>query len=232
MTRLGEVLSRRKAFTPETQSQIVALHHAARTEPERGYVAVVKVGSQRFGLVVEELLGSEDVVVKPLHPLLRPLAVYGGATILGDGGVALILSGEGLARHSGMTDRPIRHETAVLPATQDGAENQTLMVFRYGSAESLVLSLGSVRRVVKIPREHIERVGDRELVNIDGTAVNVIRLDRFLNLSPCPEQETLFLVLPRHGSFGFLASEIVDTPTLPLRLDTQAYQADGISARC
>jgi len=194
------------------------------------YVVVLKVGSQRLGLVVDDLLGSEEIVVMPLHPLLRPLGIYGGATILGDGGVALILSGEGVARHSGVAHRPLVQEPPALPAAQDEADSRTLLLFRNGPAELLALSIGTVRRVVRIERGHIEHVGDRELVNIDGTAVNVLRLDRFLDLSPCPDRDTLFLILPRRSgtSVGLLASEIVDTPTLPVRVDPQAYRADGI----
>ena len=230
VTRLGEVLNRRQPFTPQTRSQIVAAHPSAAQESERRYVAVLKLGSQRYGLVVDELLDSEDIVVMPLHPLLRPLGIYGGATILGDGGVALILSGEGIARHSGVAQRPQVHEPSALPAVQEDAESHTLLLFRCGPEELLALALGAVRRVVTIPRERIQCVGDRELINLDGTAVNVLRLDQFLHLSPCPAQDVLRLILPRHGGtpVGLLASQIADTPTLPVQIDSRAYRADGI----
>jgi two-component system, chemotaxis family, sensor kinase CheA len=230
VTRLGEVLCRRRPFTPQTRSQLVAAHHPAGQEPGRRYVAVLKFGSQRFGLVVDDLLGSEDIVVMPLHPLLRPLGIYGGTTILGDGGVALILSGEGLARHSGVAHRPQVHEPWALPAVQEDAESHTLLLFRCGPEEWLALPLGAVRRVVTIARERIQRVGDRELINLDGTAVNVLRLDQFLHLSPCPAQDVLHLILPRHGGtpVGLLASQIADTPTLPVQIDSRAYRADGV----
>lgn len=230
VARLSEVLAQRQPFTSETRSRIVAAHHPASPTTGRLYVAVLNIGSQRFGLAVDDLLGTEDVVVMPLHPLLRPLGVYGGTTILGDGGVALILSGEGIARHCGATHRlPVRDQPA-LPAAREDAEAHALLLFRYGPAELLALSLGSVRRVVTVPRDRLERVGERELVNIDGAAVNVLRLDRLLGLSACLDRDPMYLVLPRHGepSAGLLASEIVDTPTLPVHLDTRAFQADGI----
>jgi two-component system, chemotaxis family, sensor kinase CheA len=230
VVRLDEVLSRRRPFTSETRSEIVAAHHPTGQEAERIYVAVLKVGSQRFGLVVDDLLDSEDIVVMPLHPLLRILGVYAGSTILGDGGVAMILSGEGIARHSGISHRlPVREQPA-LPAASDEAERRPLMLFRYGPAELLALPLDAVRRVVMIRRECIEHVGGRDLINIDGVAVNLLRLDRFLDVSACPDRDSLSLILPRSGdtSVGLLASEIVDTPTLPMRLDTHAYRADGI----
>jgi len=230
VTRLAEVLSRREPFTAQTRAQIVARYHPARGEPSRMYVAVLKVGSQRVGLVVDDLLGSEEIVVMPLHPLLRPLGIYGGATILGDGEVALILSGEGITRHSGLSHRRSASEPPLLLVARQEDEKQPLMLFKSGPAELLALSLSMVRRVVTIERKRIERVGDRELVDVEGTAVNILRLDRFLNLSPCPDQEVLSLILPRQGRtpVGLLASEIVDTPMLPVQIDAQAYQVDGI----
>jgi len=146
--------------------------------------------------------------VKPLHPLLRPLSVYGGHDP-GDGQVALILSGEGIARHSGIAHRTTVQRPA-LPAARSDADTRTVLVFRCGPVELLALPLSSMRRVVMIPRERIECIGDRELIHIEGVAINVLRLDRFLELSPCPARDSLFLILPRHSAspVGLLASEL------------------------
>lgn len=230
VTRLAEVLERRQPFSPQTWSEIVAAHQASLQDGDRKYVAVLKFGSQRFGLLVDDLLGSEDIVVMPLHPLLRPLGIYSGATILGDGGVALILSGEGIARHSGMAHRPLTHEPLALPADQDNEQRQSLLLFRCGPAELLAMSLSVVRRVVAIQSDRIQRVGDREMVNIDGSSINLMRPDRLLKLSPCSVRDAFYVIIPRHNGtpVALLASEIVDTPTLPLKLDTQAFKVDGV----
>jgi two-component system chemotaxis sensor kinase CheA len=120
-------------------------------------------------------------------------------------------------------------EQPAVPAAAAG-DRQALLLFRSGPAELLALPLSAVRRVVMIERNRIERLGERELIRVDGAAVNVLRLDRLLDLTACPDQDPLFLILPRHGgaAVGLLASEIVDTPTLHVRLDTQAYRADGV----
>lgn len=229
VVRLEEVLGSRQPFTPETRQQIIRRYHRAQPMDGRMYVVVLRVGSHRFGLVVDEVLESEEIVVKPLHPLLRPLTVFSGSTILGDGAVGLILSGEGIARHSGVMHRPPVQEMPALAAPEP-AGLRGLLLFRYGPAELLAAPLGEVRRLVMIPRERIERVGDRELVSVDGTAINVLRLDQLLNLSMCPERGRLFLILPRQAGppVGLLASEILDTPTLRVQLDEQAYRVDGV----
>ncbi|HVP10805.1 MAG TPA: chemotaxis protein CheW [Phycisphaerae bacterium] len=230
VARLGEILGHRRPLTSAVRAEIITRQHGPEAAAPLAYVIVVKVGSQRFGLVVDALSGSEEIVVKPLHPLLRPLGVYSGTTILGDGSAALILSVEGLARHSGIAYRPQREEPAALPAAVQEAEQCAVLLFRCGAAELLAMSLDAVRRVVRIRPDQIERVGNRELVNVDGVAINVLRLDHFLNLSSCQARGMLFLIMPRHARapVGLLASEIVDTPTQPLQLDDQAYRADGV----
>ncbi len=228
--RLSEVLASREPFSAETRAGIIARYHPPQGPGERRYVAVLRVGSHRFGLVVDIVLESEDIVVKPLHPLLRQLGIFGAATILGDGAVALILSGEGIARHSGTLHRPLVQALPAPDTAPGKGQSQSLLLFRYGPAELLAMPLALVQRVVMIRPQDIEHVAERELVNIDGAAVNVLRLDQLLNLSACPDRGRFFLILPRAGSssIGLLASEIVDTPTLALQLDEQAYKVDGV----
>jgi two-component system chemotaxis sensor kinase CheA len=192
---------------------------------------VIRFGSRRFALVFDEVVGSENIVVKPLHPLLRPLGIYAATTILGDGSVALILSSEGVARHSGVHERPTSEPETALPAPALAAEpEEPVLLFRYGPQELLAVRMNAVRRVAAITPDRIERIGDREMVNVDGVAINVLRLDRFLNISACADKGRLFLLLPRRedACVGLLVSEIVDTPTLSVRLDPRAYQADGV----
>jgi two-component system chemotaxis sensor kinase CheA len=229
--RLNEALRRREPFTAEARAAILERHHGAGPKLDAlSYVIIVRCGRQRFGLLVDGVLGTEETVVKPLHRLLRPLGVYGAATILGDGSVALILSGEGLARHAGIAHRPIRDEVRELSGPAAASESVSLLLFRHGPAELLAAPLNDVRRVVSIRPEQIERVGGQEMVSVEQTPTNVLRLDRFLGLSPCDESHSRLLILPRGAGApaGFLASQIVDTPTVSLKLDERAFRADGV----
>ncbi|MBI3833982.1 MAG: chemotaxis protein CheW [Planctomycetes bacterium] len=228
LIRLGDALARRQPFTSAIRAELAAHHHAAGPATAPLYAVVIRAGSNRFGLIVDAVLGSAEIVVKPLHALLRPLSVYTGATILGDGGVALILSGDGLARHGGITFG-LHSELAALPETE-AIVNQTLLLFHCGAAELLAIPLEAVRRVIMIQPHRIERVGDRELVDVNGTTFNVLRLERFLNVAACPDRGNLFLILPRDASasVALLASDIIDTPTQPVNLDDKAYQAAGV----
>lgn len=231
VARLDEVLARRERFNLATLAEIMAHHHGSAAGPmTQAYVTIVRFGTQRFGLLVDEVLGSEEIVVKPLHPLLRPLGIYGAATILGDGGVALILSTEGVARHAGIAYRPMPTERHQLPDPARMRQPVKLLLFRSGASELLAVPLADVRRIVEVRNNQIEHVGGREMIAIEHTPTNVLRLDRFLKFSVCEGDRAKFLILPRDAQspVGFLASEIVDTPLVDLQLDEQAYRADGV----
>ncbi|MFO0827642.1 MAG: chemotaxis protein CheW [Phycisphaerales bacterium] len=197
--------------------------------PAREYVAILRVGSHRFGLVVDDLLWSEEIVVKPLHPLLRPLGIYSSTTILADGHVGLILSSEGIARQAGILHR--KAPPALPPTVADEAPTEPLLLFRSGPQELFAVPLSDVRRVVMIDASRIERVGGRELVRVEGgTTCNVVRLEYLLDVSPATEAKRVFLILPRdaRAPVGILATEIVDTVNVALELDPMAYKVDGV----
>jgi two-component system chemotaxis sensor kinase CheA len=226
LVRLPEVLASPAPFTAATRARKLRTGNGA-PQPSVCF-AVVKVGSQRFGLVVDQLLDTEEIVVKPMHPVLKPLRCFSGATIMGDGRVALILDVEGIARHAGVFSGGARPPAPA--AAEDQAERQTILLFQYGPREQFAVALAMVRRIEEIRAAAIERVGDREYVTVKGRPVRVLRLDRFLDVSPGPEQETMYLLLPRHlkQPAGILMSRIVDTDNLAIQLDTRIYRADGV----
>lgn len=229
--RLRDMLRRRQPCDAAALVEIAHRYQQAESSASIAYAVVIRFDSRRFVLVFDKVIGSENIVVKPLHPLLRSLGIYAATTILGDGSVSLILSSEGVARHSGILERPPSEPATALPAAAVAAEpEEPVLLFRYGSQELLAVRMNAVRRVVAITPDRIERIGDREMVNVHGAATNVLRLDRFLNISPCADTGRLFLILPRNGNspVGLLVSQIVDTPTLSAQLDPRAYQAEGV----
>lgn len=193
------------------------------------YFAVAKVGSRRFGLVVDNILNTEEVVVKPLHAALKGLACFAGATIRGDGRVALILSMEGVARHAGVRFDDVK-EAAAADGDGRGPESQAMLLFRYGPREQFAVPLALVRRIEMVSPGRIERVGEREFLTVEGVPTPVLRLDRFLPVSPCADRDTMFLLLPRNPPrpLGVLLSAVVDTVHLPVELHRDAVPGDGL----
>ncbi|AMV24957.1 Chemotaxis protein CheA [Gemmata sp. SH-PL17] len=226
LVRLGEVLARPEPFTAATRAEV--LHRHRDQAPGLTYIAVVKVGSERFGLVVDRLLNTEEIVVKSIHPLLKPLRCYSGSTIMGDGRVALILDIEGIARHAGVSFESARQTVAVRGAGE--TESQTVLLFQYGPREQFAIPVVMIRRIEEIRVSGIERVGDREFWNLHGQAVRVLRLDNYLKVSPPVESDTMYLLLPKNvrQPMGILLSRILDTQSLAIQIDTESHHQDGL----
>jgi two-component system chemotaxis sensor kinase CheA len=232
LVRLAEVLARPAPFTAATRAEVLHKYRGPATGPGAGdglfRFAVVKVGPQRFGLVVDQLLSTEEIVVKPMHPVLKPLHCFSAATIMGDGRVALILDVEGIARHAGVFTGAARPPGPVGEA--DTAERQAVLLFQHGPREQFAVPLAMVRRIEEVRASALEQVGAREYLTVRGQSVRVLRLDRYLDVSPGPEQDALFLLLPRHlpQPVGILFSRVLDTESLSIQLDTRSYRADGV----
>ncbi|MDH4224333.1 MAG: chemotaxis protein CheW [Deltaproteobacteria bacterium] len=247
--RLNEVLAHRQTFTPETRLEIIeryrremeTLKDAARTDHGASgggmgevkrllsilNIAVLKFGANRVGLVVEKILGMEEIVVKPMHPTMKKLACYAGATVMGDGKVALILDVQGLSRHTGVA--ALVEDMEEDTKTQRG-ETTPVLLFKYGPAETFALPLSLIKRIERIAPAQIEKVGDREYVTVDKTSTVVIRVDEYMNVSSAVQKDEMFLLLPKHIRLpmGIMVSSLVDIEEVDLNLNQKAHVEDGI----
>ncbi len=240
MVRLDEAFARAEAFTPEVKCEITERHRLdlerqAAEGKLRGSMtfAVVKVGPDRFGLIVDNVLGTEEIVVKPMHSALKSLKIYSGATVMGDGKCALILDIDGLAAHAGLDfsdsskDSAARGKSASARAAE---ETQTVLLFKNGPDEQFAVPLPLIRRIERIQRSEIERAGDREFIPLDGVPTRILRIDKVFKVSPCVEKDEMFLIVPKHCSrpFGILMSSLIDITNSPLNLNTDSMAEDGI----
>jgi two-component system chemotaxis sensor kinase CheA len=239
MIRMSEVFSRSAVFTENDRSQITEKHRKISTailqgqqKPQRSLTfAVVKIGAKRFGLIVDKVIGTEEIVVKPMHSAIKNLDIYSGATVMGDGKVALILDIEGIARHtrvelnSNFEDEP-ENQTKEIVAR----ETQTVLLIKSGKTEQFAIPLPLVRRIEKISVDQIEKIGNKEFITIDDVSTRIVRLEQILSVSPCIEKETLFLLLPKHikRPFGILLSAVVDTAETPMQLNIESYMEEGL----
>ncbi len=224
LVRLEDVLSSAKPRTADGPAPV-------RREPVTTLnIAVVKVGTKRYGLAIDSVLGIEEIVVKPMHPVLKGLRCYQGTMILGDGTVSLILDIDGIARHMlGQIHCNVNRQTPqVVVARSDDA--QRVLTFSSGTKENFAVSLALVKRVDCIDPADIQYIGDRRFISIDGTPTQVISLDQALQVSPCEMNEDMFLILPKHikRPFGILASSFHNIENAVANFQHCGYTEDGI----
>lgn len=200
-------------------------------ERETTYVAVLKADNQQYGLVVDDILDTEEIVVKPLGTHLRQLPLYAGATIMGDGAVALILDATALARRAGMTPEAELGTLAAHGAdvSEDAA---SLLLVELGDGRRAAIPVAAVDRLEEIERGRIERAGHHEVVQHRGQILPLVRLDHVLHGDAGHQGlSTLQVVVCRQGEqqAGVVVNAILDIveATLDARTPLDSTGGDG-----
>jgi two-component system chemotaxis sensor kinase CheA len=196
------------------------------------YVVVLQVDGQQFGLVVDRVLDSEEIVVKPLGRQLKNIDVYSGATITGDGAVALILDVPAIGTRSGVL--ALQRERAFTEAAADAAvqdETESLLLVGIGDGRRVSIPLEDVTRLEEFPTSSIEHVGGREVIQYRGRILPLLRLSSYLGSYSEVTGPTVRVVVHTAGnrSVGLLVDEILDIAqeTITARSDLETVGLRG-----
>jgi two-component system chemotaxis sensor kinase CheA len=136
---------------------------------DAGFVVVTQVGASMFGLIVDDLHDTEEIVVKPVPPILRHIGVFSGNTILGDGSVIMILDPNGIARATGVTSTNATTGAAEgTGGSLRSSEKTAMLLFRAGDATPKAVPLGLVARLDDLAVEQIEYSGGVPVVQYRG----------------------------------------------------------------
>jgi two-component system chemotaxis sensor kinase CheA len=177
-------------------------------------IAVLRSEGRRFGLVVDRVINTEEIVVKAVSSQLKQIGLYSGATVLGDGAVALILDVQALARRALRTETTDRQESRVAAAQAAGSaqERQRMLLAAIGGGRRVAIPLDTVTRLEQVRTETVERVGQREVVQYRGQILPIVRLDRHLGAYGDSDREVLeVIVYADHGrSVAIVVEEILD----------------------
>ncbi|MDQ1702575.1 MAG: two-component system, chemotaxis family, sensor kinase CheA [Frankiaceae bacterium] len=201
--------------------EVLGLEDDTEGHMAHGVTHILVAGSEerQYGLVVDEVLDTEEVAVKPLSAQLKRTAIYAGATILGDGRVSLILAVWAIAhrqRVQGAAARPANAAAAVIGRPRaGGVYADSHLVVRLSDERRLAIPLAAVTRLEEIPAALLERVGTREHLQYDG---NVLPIARLSTLVGEPERATgsddtllQVVVYTENGrSIGLVVEAIID----------------------
>jgi two-component system chemotaxis sensor kinase CheA len=204
---------------PDAASSVAA--SASSGEAENANIVVLRADDQQFGLVVDEINDTEEIVVKPLSKQLKIINIYAGATIMGDGKVALILDVLGLAQRANvlgeMRDREATEKSSKQSlGVADANQSNAMLVFQYGESGRMAIDLDLVARLEEFPRDAIEVAGDQEAVQYRGQIMPLIRVSDVLEskhtVAPENGQEALHVVVyaDKGRSVGLVVDRILD----------------------
>jgi two-component system chemotaxis sensor kinase CheA len=213
-----------------------------RNNTERRYhaesavnIVVVSTGPMKYGLVVDKLHDSEEIVVKPMGRHLTQCMGYAGATIMGDGRVALILDVGNLVQMAGLvsverTERSSELEKEAADAVSARKDMQSLLVFRSSDDEQFAVTLSQVERIEKIKAAHVEEVGGKRIMKYRGGSLPLFSIDQVAQVKPLAEQEDLLVIVFIIGGreIGLLAIGPVDATDVTVEVDDTTLKQPGI----
>jgi len=154
-------------------------------------IVVLQANDQQFGLVVDEIKDTEEIVVKPLGRQLKGVSAFAGATIMGDGKVALILDPVGLAQRArvigGAAQRIVKEQERTAEE-KAGGNRQTLLLFQIGQSGRMAVPLSLVARLEEFPRSAVERSGSQEVVQYRGRIMPLVNISAAVEVSELAEE--------------------------------------------
>lgn len=183
----------------------------------KGYVVVMQVGANVFGIVVDRVFDTEEIVVKPVAPILRHITMFSGNTILGDGSVIMILDPNGVARGAGITaeGRVEEQQTMNVNGGIRSDSSTSLLLFRAGDQTPKAVPLGLVARLEDIPVERIEMSGGTPVVQYRGQLMPMVPIAGHWE-APASGRQAVLVFTEGQRSMGLMVDEILDVVEEPL----------------
>ena len=239
LVRLSEVFESEKPFDPGKREEITRYYQELYRKRDIADdtvkrvvqdIAVVRVGQKRFGLIIDRALETEEIVVKPLHPVQTHIKIFLGSTIMGDGSVALILDIDGIAKHALSEVRYMEkdHENEFQALYSESS--QKVLSFAAGSRDKFALALSFIRRIYTIQSSDIKSLGGKEFVMIGDKSVNLARLGKVFDYRERQNEGEMYLIMPRFGCYncGIIASEIFGIIDVVIDFKESMLKKEGV----
>ncbi|MEH6952441.1 hybrid sensor histidine kinase/response regulator [Nitrobacter sp. NHB1] len=193
------------------------------SDPENGFIVVTQVGNQTFGIVVDGVFHTEEIVVKPMSTILRHIGMFSGNTILGDGAVIMIIDPNGIAHALGAsvaTQQELADENAA--GAGDAEQMTSLLVFRAGSDQPKAVPLALVTRLEEFGVDKIEISDGRYMVQYRDRLMPLVQMD---GVSVVTDGTQPVLVFADDGrAVGLVVDEIIDIVEERLTIEVASSQ--------
>ena len=197
-------------------------------ENDQSIFLVLHSGTIQFGLMVDSIEHTEEIVIKPLPRILNKLSYYAGSSILGDSDVAMVLSANGISQNQNLhlqelDSLSVNNKSLEDMQLMDMQEKQDLLVFRCGPDEQLAIPLSLVFKIERIDVDQIDKIANKHFINLGDKNILLIYLDQYLDLKPFPSDSKYFFVITTkidRFEVGIVASSIEESFHARLVLDT------------
>lgn len=208
--------------------QFLKLENEPTKIAHEGFIVVTQVGTHVFGIIVDNIFDTQEIVVKPLSPLLKHLTLFSGNTILGDGSVILILDPNGLATASGVTIT--RKDTGLIEKDMKISKDLhqiDFLIFKAGSKELKAIPLSLIARLEDIDVSDIEYCShERPVIQYRGKLMPLIKVDQQSQLKKTGTQPIL-VFSDNDQHVGLIVDDIIDIVKDKMSIEMKKTE-DGI----
>ncbi len=225
------VLRLRNRLLPLVSLRKLLQLEAAEGEGTESFVVVTQVGAYSFGIIVDRVFDTEEIVVKPVAPILRSIEMFSGNTILGDGSVIMILDPNGIAQATG--EITVAEGMAGTTETQrqaTGDEAVALLLFRAGDGAPKAVPLALVSRLEDIEEKNMELSNGRLVVQYRGKLMPLIPFDGMFHPGGEDGRKPVLVFSEGERSMGLIVDEIVDIVEEKLNVELAGEQSGLIGS--
>ncbi len=231
----AEVLRLRGALLPLVRlDSALGLRTAEeiRERPKSANILVLETGQMRYGLLVDTLHDNEEIVVKPLGKHVKELGYLAGATILGDGYVALILDVVGIAMQCNLRNIETSVNNAITDADAARADEvHRMLLFANHPTEQFAIPMAMVARIERIKANEVKVVGGQNLLIYRGNSLPLLRVEESITAMPSVENlANLFVIVFRIADreVGLVAPVLRDIRDINMRMDARTLREPGV----
>jgi two-component system chemotaxis sensor kinase CheA len=186
-----------------------------------------------FGVLVDQIVGTEEIVVKRLPSIIKNRKAFGGSTILGNGAISLILDIKGMVEKAGLNFGKKQDSSyySTVRRKKGKEDYQEIVVFNCAEDEYFAIPVNLLSEIDRFHIRDIKKVGKKEFIQLHNMSIPLLRLDRQLDVSPVSQsRETLTVLIPARVKYtsGIIANRIIKTMELQQTINTQEANEKGI----
>ncbi len=190
------------------------------------YIIVAQIGAHQFGIIVDKVFDTEEIVVKPVSRILKDIDIFSGNTILGDGSVIMILDPNGIAKAMGETDISDAGSRKADVVAVNQKNKTSLLLFRTGDGTPKAVPLSLVARLEEIDTANIEISSGQKMIQYRGQLMPLIPFDSSVDMQTGKRKPVLVFV-DESSHMGLVVDEIVDITEEVIDLQV-ASSSDGL----
>jgi len=194
-------------------------------------IVVVEAGHLQYGLIVDGLHDSEEIVVKPLGRHMQNSRILAGATILGDGQVALILDVTGIASHCKLALPKDEEQVGDQESADDSSVDiQTSLLVTNHPDEQFAIPMEAISRMERVRTDQIDSVGGLDVLQYRGTSLPLLSLEKYIHAKPRAETSKVYIVVfsVLNREVGLIVPHLVDIRKISTEVDMVTFREPGV----